>query len=109
MPLDRRRFLIGSSVVIAGAAAAGVTIGVLPNTESAAADEVQRFSYRGRQVVATVSDTSAHVTVNGRHGIHVERIGDQYFTHLLPFGSFRSPRELVQAVIQAEDAHLLII
>src|SRR5215217_1601784 len=109
--ISRRRFLIGAAAAAAGAAA-GVVLTVnnpLEDIPAASAAEEERFTYRGRQVVITPSGVMVHITVNGAHEVHVERFNNEYLTHLLPFGSFRTPRRLAEAVIDAEDAGLLII
>src|SRR5215218_2966956 len=108
--IDRRRFMIGASVATAGVAAGLVATGHNPfEIPSASAAPDERFTYRGRTVVITPLGRSAHITVDGRHGIHVEREGSEFLTHLLPFSSFRTARLLAQAVIDAAFDGLLII
>ncbi len=104
----RRRFLLAGSAAVVGAAVTGhIVFNELPRADAAPPEE--RFAYRGREVVITPAGNAAHATVNGRHGLHLERSGNEFITHLLPFSSFSSPRQLVQAVIDAEDAGLLVI
>ena len=109
--VSRRRFLLGASAVAAGAAASVVVAGQdtpfgLP--EAQAAPE-ERFRYKSRDVVITPSGNVIHITINGRHGVHVDREGSDFLTHLLPFTAFKSPRKLAEAAIDAEDEQLLII
>jgi hypothetical protein len=107
--MDRRRFMMGASVAVVGTAAA--VTGTLPfdDMPAAAAAGEERFTFRGRAVVVQKLGSSAHAVINGRHGVHLERMLDGFATHLLPFGTYRSPRKLIEDVIQAEDAGLLII
>jgi hypothetical protein len=107
--INRRRFMIGASVAAAGAVGGVIFTGRPFEATPAAAAPDDRFKYRGRNVVITAEGAMTHIVVNGSHGIHVEREGGEFFTHLLPFSSFRTPRELVRAVIDAEDGNLLII
>ena len=109
--VSRRRFLLGASAVAAGAAASVVVAGqdtpfALPQAQAA---PEERFTYRSREVVITPSGNTVHITVNGRHGIHVDREGTDYVSHLLPFTAFKNPRKLAEAAIDAEDQQLLII
>src|SRR4051812_9606437 len=109
--VSRRRFIVGASLA-AATAAVGVTVVVqnpldLPSAQAAPGGE--RFRYRSRDVQVTPSGNMVHITVNGRHGVHADRQGADYLTHLLPFTAFRSPRKLAEAAIDAEDAGLLII
>src|SRR5689334_9687535 len=107
--VTRRRFLAGAAVAAAGTAAVTVTAVQNPlDLPAASAAPGERFRYRNRDVVVTPGANSAHITVNGRHGVHVDRDGNDYLTHLLPFSAFRSPRKLAEATIDAEDAGLLI-
>jgi hypothetical protein len=107
--ISRRRFMIGASVAAAGAVGGVIFTGRPFEAPTAAAAPDERFKYRGRNVVITPKGATPHIVVNGTHGIHVEREGNLFFTHLLPFSSFRTARELVMAVIDAEDGNLLII
>jgi hypothetical protein len=109
--IDRRRFLIGSAVAAAGAAAGVVLATGNPFTgiPPAAADETERFTYHGRRVVILPMAAMLHATVNEVREVHLERAGTEYITHLLPFGTFKQPRKLLEAVIDAEDDGLLII
>jgi hypothetical protein len=107
--ISRRRFMIGASVAAAGAVGGVVLTGRPFVATPAAAAPDDRFKYRGRNVVITGTGAATHIVVNGSHGIHVQREGGEFTTHLLPFSSFRTPRELVKAVIDAEDETLLII
>jgi len=109
--IDRRRFLMGASMAAAGAAA-GVVLTVqnpFEQVPAAAAAGDDRFKYKQLDVVITPTGRSVHITVNGRHGVHVDRDGNDYISHLLPFTSYRTPRQLAQASIDAEDAGLLIL
>ena len=108
--IDRRRFLIGAGAAVAGAAA-GVVLAAAPFGElpSATAAQEERFTHRGRAVVIISDETMVHITVNGTRVIHVEKAGREFLTHLLPFGTFRTPRKLAEAVIDAEDDGLLVI
>jgi hypothetical protein len=77
---------------------------------AAASTEEEKFNYHGRKVVITnQSGVTVHVTINDTHEVHVEHFKGEYLTHLLPFGSFRTSRQLAEAVIDAEDAGLVII
>ncbi len=110
--ISRRRFMMGASVAAAGAVGGVIFTGRPFEATPAAAspnDPNDRFKYRGRNVVITAEGAMTHVVVNGTHGIHVQREGGEFLTHLLPFSSFRTPRDLVRAVIDAEDGNLLII
>jgi hypothetical protein len=108
--ITRRGFLIGASAAAAGLAGGVVLTGRAPfEPQPAAAAADEKFKYHGRDVAVTPTGDTVHITVNGSHGIHVEREGNEFVTHLLPFSSFKTPRQLVQAVIDAEDATLLII
>jgi hypothetical protein len=109
--ISRRRLLIG-----AAAAAAGATAGVVltinnpfADLPEAAAAVDERFRYRGRNVVLSPRGNMVHTNINGRTGVHAERFQGEYLTHLLPFGTFRSPRKMAEAVIDAEADGLLII
>jgi hypothetical protein len=107
--MDRRRFMMGASVAVVGTAVAVTGTPPFGDVPSAAAAGEERFTARGRAVAIQKIGNSAHAVINGRHGVHIERMLDGYATHLLPFGTYKSPRKLVEAVIQAEDAGLLII
>ncbi|MCZ2836008.1 twin-arginine translocation signal domain-containing protein [Modestobacter sp. VKM Ac-2985] len=107
--MDRRQFMVGASVAAVGTAVAVTGIPPFDDMPTAAAAGEERFSARGRAVVIQKVGKSAHAVINGRHGVHLERMLDGYATHLLPFGTYKSPRKLIEAVIQAEDAGLLII
>ncbi len=107
--ISRRRFMMGASVAAAGAVGGVIFTGRPFEATPAAASPDDRFKYRGRNVAITAEGAMTHVVVNGSHGIHVQREGGEFLTHLLPFSSFRTPRELVRAVIDAEDGNLLII
>ena len=109
--ISRRHLLMGAGTAVAGVAA-GVVLTVnnpfesLPSA-SAAADE--RFTYRGRDVTITPHGNMASVRINGKREVHAERFQNEYLCHLLPFTTFRSPRKLGEAVIEAEDAGLLVV
>ncbi len=108
--IDRRRFLKGATAAAAGVAA-GVVLTVnnpfeeLPSA-SAAADE--RFQFRGRTVVITPHGNTSQIRVNARQ-FHAQREENRFHTHLQPFSEFPSARKAAEAVIEAEDAGLLII
>src|SRR4051794_15322683 len=110
--VSRRRFLLGASVVATGAAAGVVFAGQdtpLGLPEAQAAPPGDRFRYRSRDVQITPSGNMVHITVDGRHGIHVDRDGSDYLTHLLPFTAFKNPRKLAESAIDAEADGLLIL
>ena len=109
--IDRRRFLIGAAVAATGTAAGVVLATDNPFTgiPSAEAADGERFSYRGRRVAILPVGALLHAVVNDTREVHVERDRSEYMTHLLPFGTFKRPRQLVEAVIDAEDDGLLII
>jgi hypothetical protein len=109
--IDRRRFLIGTAVAAVGGAAGVVLTTGNPFTglPPAAADEPERFVYHGRRVVITPMGAMVHATVNEVREVHLERAGNEYMTHLLPFGTFKQSRKLLESVIDAEDGGLLII
>src|SRR5215218_6603447 len=109
--ITRRRLLFGAAAAAAGATASVVLasnnpFAGLPEAE-AAVDE--RFRYRGRTVVLSLQGSMVHTNINGKTGLHAERFQGEYVTHLLPFATFKSPRKLVEAVIDAEIDGLLII
>jgi hypothetical protein len=109
--IDRRRFLIGAAVAAAGAAA-GVVLATgnpFADLPSAAAAEGEEFTYRGRKVVILPMGAMLHAVVNDVRNVDLHRDRNEFLTHLLPFGSFRTPRRLVESVIDAEDDGLLII
>jgi len=108
--ISRRRFLIRASLAAAGAAA-GVVLTAnnpfeTPTAEAAPGDEL--FTYLGRKVVITSSGRNASLTINGRH-VHVEYEGGKYLTHLLPFQSFTTVRQLARAVIDGAVEKLFVI
>jgi hypothetical protein len=109
--ISRRRLLIGAATAAAGATAGVVLTVNNPFTDlpeaAAAADE--KFKYRGRDVVLSPHGNMVHARVNGKGGLHGERFQGEYLTHLLPFGTFKSPRKMAEAVIDAEADGLLII
>ena len=110
--IDRRRFLIGAAVAATGTAAGVVLATDNPFTgmPTAEAADGERFTHRGRRVAILPMGAVLHATVNEVREVHVERAGgNEYLTHLLPFGTFKRPRQLVEAVIDAEDDGLLII
>jgi hypothetical protein len=109
--INRRRFMTGAALAGAGAVGAVVLTGhspiELPSAEAAPGD--QRFRYRGRDVQITRLPDSAHVLVDGRHGVHLERDGNAYLTHLLPFSTFADPRQAAVALIDGAADTLFIL
>jgi hypothetical protein len=108
--INRRRFLSGAALAGAGVAGAVVLTGhsplELPSAQAAGND---KFNYRGRSVEITPLPNSAHVLVDGRHGVHLEREGNSYQTHLLPFSSFTGPKQAAQALIDGAAETLFIL
>ncbi|GAA4741761.1 hypothetical protein GCM10023328_23710 [Modestobacter marinus] len=107
--MDRRRFMMGATVAVAGTAVAVTGTPPFDDIPEAAAAAEERFTHRGRKVVIQKVGKNAHAVVNGRHGVHLEQMNGGYATHLLPFATYKAPRKAVEAVIEAEDAGLLIV
>jgi hypothetical protein len=109
--INRRQFLLGTAAAAAGVAGAAVLTTVDPfhDTPPAAAADGERFTHRGRLVVILPLGAMMHAMVNGNRDVHIEPFGGQFLTHLLPFDTFKRPRQLMEAVIDAEDDGLLII
>jgi hypothetical protein len=110
--ISRRSFLFGTAAAATGAAA-GVVLSVnnpfepLPVAAAAPGDE--RFTYRGRSVVVSLTPAAAHITVDGTADVHADRVANQFVTHVLPFQSFPAPRKLAQAVIDASADQLVVL
>jgi hypothetical protein len=108
--INRRRFMAGAALGAAGVAGAVIFTGhspiELPSAEAASGD---KFKYRGRNVEITPLPNSAHILVDGRHGVHLMRDGNAFSSHLLPFNEFTSPRQAAQALIDGAAETLFIL
>ncbi|WP_337059678.1 hypothetical protein [Kineococcus sp. G2] len=117
--ISRRHYIAGTWAVVSAAVIGTTVVQPFSDAEAAGAPLEERFTYRGRDVDITRHGRSAHahaqvqvqVRVNGRKEIHVHRGGPRngYVTHALPFTEYASPQQLARAVIDAEDAGLLLI
>ncbi|WP_432483332.1 hypothetical protein [Kineococcus esterisolvens] len=114
--ISRRHYIAGTWAVFASAAI-GTVVQPFSDAEAAGHPLEERFTYRGRQVDVSRHARAGHghsqvqVRVNGKKEIHVHRGGPRngYVTHALPFTEYPSPQQLARAVIDAEDAGLLLI
>ncbi|MCI2239722.1 hypothetical protein MO973_41730 [Paenibacillus sp. TRM 82003] len=115
--ISRRHYIAGTWAVFSSVAI-GTVVQPFSDAEAAGPPPEERFTYRGRRVDIVhqshghgVAHAQVRVRVNGRKEIHVHRGGprNRYVTHALPFTEYSSPQQLARAVIDAEDAELLII
>lgn len=106
--ISRRHFLlaaVGAPVVVLGGRA------ILRKEAAAAAvpavEPPEHYTYKGHDVVVTYTDQMAHVVIDKKKMVHLERPGPgRFVSHLLPFKEYRVSRKLVENLIDSESAGL---
>lgn len=108
--ISRRHYIAGGWALFASVAV-GSVVRPFSDVEAVAGPLDEHFRYRGRRVDVDRHGREAHVRVDVTRQVHVHRggPGNGFMTHALPFTEFTSPQLLARAVIDAEDAGLLLV
>ena len=114
--ISRRRYLAGTSAVVAGAAGAVVlglepfaTAGVAATDGDVHGHRGEKFKHKGRDVEVVEHGEEVMVTIDGKKKVHAHRSGRTLHSHLLPFQDYRTGKQFAVSVIDAEDAALLVL
>jgi hypothetical protein len=104
----RRQFLVA---VVGAPVVVGLGSRVMGHKEAAAAvpavEPPEHYTYKGHDVTVTYTTDMAHVVIDKKKMVHLERPGPgRFVSHLLPFKEYRVSRKLVENLIDSESAGL---